>query len=140
MQRAEPRRMRALMQLLLPAPPPHPRCCQSCAAGTLHHRDADEDVRAGPAPVLHVCLQPLRLLRGVQWHPGGAAGGVRGHEPPGHLCAALHPSASPLQDHQVSSRYPCGQQTEAWLHSSSFLTVWKRSDTLPCPLTLLLCF
>lgn len=79
------------------------RCRQPRAAGPLHHRDAHEDVRAGPAPVLHVHLQPLRLLRGVQRHPGDLAGGVGSHDAPGHLCAPLHPPPEALQDHQVSA-------------------------------------
>lgn len=73
------------------AGPPTCRRGQPGAAGALHHRDADEDVRAGAAPVLHVHLQPLRLLRGVQRRAGAPARGVGRHEPAGHLRAALHP-------------------------------------------------
>lgn len=89
--------------LRLPPPLLPRRRSQPRAAGPLHHRDADEDVWAGSAPVLHVHLQPLRLLRGVQRHPGDPAGGIRRHEPPGHLRAALYPPPQDLQDHQVSA-------------------------------------
>lgn len=109
--------------------PPH-RCCQPGAAVGLHHRDADEDVRAGPTPVLHVHLQPLRLFCGVQRHPRDPAGGVRRHDPAGHLCAALHPASQDLQDHQVSAgqlgpggaRAPGAPRGEPWagLHPSHF--------------------
>jgi len=80
---------------------PLPRHCQLGAAGTLCGRDAAEDVRAGPAPVLHVALQPLRLLRGVRRDLGDHPGGAWHLVTPGHLGAALHPAPPHLQDHQV---------------------------------------
>lgn len=46
------------------------RCGQSCAAGALHRRNVHQDVRAGPQSLLHVLVQPLRLLRGAVWNPG----------------------------------------------------------------------
>lgn len=87
------------------------RCRQPRAAGSLHHRDVAEDVRAGPAPVLHVHLQPLRLLRGVQRHPRDPVGGVGSHDTAGHLRAPLHPAPEALQDHQVSAG---SQDPERW--------------------------
>lgn len=79
----------------------HPRQRQPGAASTLRGRDAAEDVRTGPAPVLHVPLQPLRLLRGVFGDLGDHPGGAWHLVTPGHLRPALHQAPPHLQDHEV---------------------------------------
>ena len=77
------------------------RCGQQGSAGFVHVWDAGEDVQSGPAGLLRVPVQPLRLLRGVRRHRGDHPGGAGRHVSSGHLCVPLCPPATHLQGHTV---------------------------------------
>lgn len=121
---------------------------QSCSVGAVHHRDVCEDVRPGSPGLLHVPLQPLRLLRGALRHLGDDHVLGRRRSSTGLLRPQVHPAAEDLKSHKVS---PTGAQVHPrppklnqsllmTYHPSTFAgtgrlsaILWLRSSTLCAP-------
>ncbi|GIY01787.1 hypothetical protein CEXT_575221 [Caerostris extrusa] len=77
------------------------RVLQHRVRGPVHRGNVPEDVQPRLPGLLREPVQPLRLLRGDQLHPGDDPSLHRRHASPGRLRAALRAPAQDIQGHKV---------------------------------------